>query len=122
MLAADDPPALARRRAGAASTSSTALDVQEAALRAGGRPGGPGLGRRAARRRGAGCTTGRARGAVPTEPGDYPAFYAGMARALREGGPPPVDPADAVAVLEVIEAARRSAAEPVPRDIVAIVA
>ena len=30
-------------------------------------------------------------------------FYAEFERALREGGPPPVDPADAVATLEVIE-------------------
>jgi scyllo-inositol 2-dehydrogenase (NADP+) len=45
---------------------------------------------------------------VPTEPGNWPAFYAELERALREGGPPPVDPADAVATLEVLEAARRS--------------
>ena len=41
----------------------------------------------------------------------------GLERALREGGPPPVDPADAVAVLEVIDAARCSAAE---RQIIAM--
>ncbi len=48
---------------------------------------------------------------VPSEPGAWPRFYTKLERALREGGPPPVDPADAVAVLEVIDAARRSAAE-----------
>ncbi|HEX2211652.1 MAG TPA: Gfo/Idh/MocA family oxidoreductase [Longimicrobium sp.] len=48
---------------------------------------------------------------VRTEPGDWPAYYAGIAAALRKGGPPPVDPGDAVAGLRVIEAARRSAAE-----------
>ena len=48
---------------------------------------------------------------VPSEPGAWPVFYTEFERALREGGPPPVDPADAVAVLEVIDAARRSAAE-----------
>jgi scyllo-inositol 2-dehydrogenase (NADP+) len=48
---------------------------------------------------------------VPTAAGDYPAFYAGVARALRDGAPPPVDPNDAVACLGVIDAARRSAAE-----------
>ena len=48
---------------------------------------------------------------VPSEPGAWPAFYTELERALREGGPPPVDPADAVATLEVIDAARRSAAE-----------
>ena len=50
--------------------------------------------------------------AVPTEPGDYPAFYAGMARALRggsaAGGP------DAVAVLGVRQDARRSCRAPHP--------
>ena len=49
--------------------------------------------------------------AVPSEPGAWPVFYTELERALREGGPPPVDPADAVATLEVIDAARRSAAE-----------
>ena len=47
---------------------------------------------------------------MPTEPGDYPAFYAGVVGCLRDGAPPPVDPADSVAVLEVIEAAREDAA------------
>jgi predicted dehydrogenase len=43
-------------------------------------------------------------------PGDWPAFYRLLATALTEGGPPPVDPRDAVAVLRVLEAARVSAA------------
>ncbi|MFE7192113.1 Gfo/Idh/MocA family oxidoreductase [Kitasatospora sp. NPDC057541] len=48
---------------------------------------------------------------VPTDPGDYPAFYAGVAAALATPGtPPPVDPRDAVAALTVLEAARASAA------------
>lgn len=46
---------------------------------------------------------------VPTERGAYADYYAGIARALRDGTPPPVDPADAVAALEIIAAARRSA-------------
>jgi len=46
---------------------------------------------------------------VPTVPGDYPAFYAGLVAALRAGGPPSVRPEEATAALEVIEAARRSA-------------
>jgi scyllo-inositol 2-dehydrogenase (NADP+) len=46
---------------------------------------------------------------VPGERGDWPRFYALLATALREGGPPPVDPADAVATLRVLEQARRSA-------------
>jgi scyllo-inositol 2-dehydrogenase (NADP+) len=40
------------------------------------------------------------------ERGDYAAFYAGEARALRGGAAPPVEPRDAVRVLEVIDAAR----------------
>jgi predicted dehydrogenase len=47
---------------------------------------------------------------VPSEPGNWPAFYATLERALRTGGPPPVDPADAVAGLEILDAARHSAA------------
>ncbi|MGW1680698.1 Gfo/Idh/MocA family oxidoreductase [Saccharopolyspora sp. NPDC002376] len=48
---------------------------------------------------------------VPSEPGDYLAFYDGVVNAVRDGTPPPVDPADAVAALDIIAAARRSAAE-----------
>ena len=43
---------------------------------------------------------------METEPGDWPAFYRGVATALREGSPPPVTAAAGVAVLEVIEDAR----------------
>jgi predicted dehydrogenase len=48
---------------------------------------------------------------VRSEPGAWPEFYAAVERWLRDGGAPPVDPSDAVRVLEVVEAARRSAAE-----------
>lgn len=48
---------------------------------------------------------------VETEPGDYPAFYAAIARALREGTAPPVTAYEAAATLDVLEAARRSARE-----------
>jgi scyllo-inositol 2-dehydrogenase (NADP+) len=46
---------------------------------------------------------------VPGEPGDWARFYDLLAAALRDGGPAPVDPADAVAVLRVLEQARQSA-------------
>ncbi|MBB4921161.1 Gfo/Idh/MocA family oxidoreductase [Kitasatospora kifunensis] len=46
----------------------------------------------------------------PSLPGDYPAFYSGVVAALRHGAAAPVDPEDAVAALTVLEAARRSAA------------
>jgi scyllo-inositol 2-dehydrogenase (NADP+) len=45
----------------------------------------------------------------PTLPGRYTDYYAAIGAALREQGPMPVDPGEAVAALEVIEAARRSA-------------
>jgi predicted dehydrogenase len=44
---------------------------------------------------------------VPTERGNYREFYVGVVRSLREGAPPPVDVADAIATLEIIERARR---------------
>lgn len=50
---------------------------------------------------------------TPGEAGAYTAFYSAVARSIREGAPAPVDPADAVAGLEVIEAARRQAGEAV---------
>jgi predicted dehydrogenase len=46
---------------------------------------------------------------VRSEPGAYQQFYAGVVASLRDGAPPPVDPEDAVAGLEIIEAARSQA-------------
>ncbi len=54
---------------------------------------------------------------IPTEIGDYRRFYEGVVAALRIRGSPPVDPADAVDALEIIEAAILSAAE---RNVIAI--
>jgi predicted dehydrogenase len=51
------------------------------------------------------------RTAVRREPGDWSAFYAGVVAMVRDGAPPPVDPWGAVAVLEVLDAAQRSAAD-----------
>ena len=81
------------------------LDPQEGALRAGARPGDPGFGEVPEAAWGV-LSDGGAPRPVPSARGDWPAFYAGVARALRDGGPPPVDPRDAVQVLEVIDAAR----------------
>ncbi len=47
----------------------------------------------------------------PTLPGAYPAYYAAIAAALRDGTPNPVTAREAAAALDVLEAARRSAAE-----------
>ncbi|WP_329166024.1 Gfo/Idh/MocA family oxidoreductase [Streptomyces sp. NBC_01267] len=92
------------------------LDPQEAALREGKRPG------TAARwgeepesqwgRLGSGESPLTGGGVpVPTLTGDYPAYYAAVAAALRDGGRPPVTAGEAAAALDVLEAARRSARE-----------
>jgi scyllo-inositol 2-dehydrogenase (NADP+) len=46
---------------------------------------------------------------IRSERGSWQRFYALLEAALRTGGPPPVDPADAVAALRVLEAARQAA-------------
>lgn len=92
-----------------AAWTKEGLDVQEPRLRAGGDPSDPGFGEEPRSAWGV-LDDGERSRPVPTEPGRYTGFYAALARAIREGGPPPVDPADAVAVLEIIEAARSSTA------------
>jgi scyllo-inositol 2-dehydrogenase (NADP+) len=86
------------------------LDGQEDALREGRRPDGPGWGEEPPERWGLLGTEGQTR-PVRTEPGAYQRFYQGVVAALRGQAPPPVNPADAVAALRVLDAARRSAAE-----------
>ncbi|ATL64964.1 Gfo/Idh/MocA family protein [Nocardia terpenica] len=82
------------------------LDPQEDALRAGRRPGdGTPWGAVEPERWGLLGTEGTAE-PIPSEPGDYPAFYAGVADALLDDAPVPVDPRDAVATLRILERAR----------------
>jgi predicted dehydrogenase len=80
------------------------LDGQEAALVAGARPTDPDFGLTPEDAWGTlgidGSDPPPAR--VPTERGDYAAFYEGVAATLRDGAPPPVDPADALAALRII--------------------
>jgi predicted dehydrogenase len=89
-------------------------DPQESALREGRRPG-PGWGRELKAtwgRVGAGESPLTGGGApIRTLPGDYPAYYAAIAAALRDTGPNPVLAEEAAAALDVLEAARRSSAE-----------
>jgi scyllo-inositol 2-dehydrogenase (NADP+) len=93
------------------------LDGQEEALRSGIRPDqGPDWGSEPESRWGR-LVRGEESTPVPSEHGDWPRFYALLVRALRDGDPPPVDPRDAVTTLQVIEAARRSAAN---REVVAL--
>lgn len=108
-LAAPDHGPRFRVTGSRAAYVKTGMDVQEAALRAGERPA-PGWSedpRAAWGRIGAAAEW----APVRTEAGAYPDFYAGIAAALRDGTPPPVDPMDAIAGLRIIEAARRSSAE-----------
>ena len=85
------------------------LDPQEDALAAGARPG-PGWGTPPQADWGL-LGTPDAANPHPSLPGDYPAFYAAVATALRKGTTPPVAPDDVIAALTVLEAARRSATE-----------
>jgi predicted dehydrogenase len=84
------------------------VDVQEAALRAGRAPQDPHWGEEPESAWGV-LGAGEETRPVPTEPGDYRRFYAALVAAVRHGAPPPVDPRDAIASLQILEAARRSA-------------
>jgi predicted dehydrogenase len=90
-----------------AGYTSWGLDGQEPALIAGARPSDPGLGETPEARWGVLGIDGGSR-PEPTERGDYGAFYRALAPALRGEATVPVDPADAVEVLELIERAHAS--------------
>ena len=85
------------------------VDVQEEMLRAGARPDAPGWGEEPADRWGELAVGAEPRRPVRTEPGAYQRFYAGVVAAIRDRAPAPVAPEDAVAGLEVMEAAERAA-------------
>lgn len=90
----------------AAGLVSWGLDGQEAALREGARPTDPGFGERTDGRPAVVGVPGDER-EVPLEPGSYGDFYRGVAACLLQGTPPPVDPLDSVAVIELIERLHR---------------
>lgn len=87
------------------------LDPQEAWMRAGARPADPGYGQDMPELFGTLTDAAGNATRVPTEHGDYRAFYEGMAHAIADGAPPPVAAADAIDGLRLIEFARRSAAQ-----------
>jgi predicted dehydrogenase len=91
-----------------AAYTTWGLDPQEDALAAGMRPGDEGWGELGPGLWGSLGIDGDVR-LVPTERGRYETFYAGVAATLRDGAPLPVDPADSIGVLDILEAARRSA-------------
>ena len=83
------------------------MDVQEALLVAGHSPREPGWGEEPESSWGE-LVAGAERRRVPTRPGAYGLFYAGMASYLLDGAPPPVDIDDAVLTAEIVEAAQAS--------------
>ena len=92
----------------AGAFESFGLDGQEDALAAGGDPRDPAWGTEPTERWGT-LATDEGERSIESRRGDYPAFYAAVERAVRTGGPPPVDPVDSADGLRVIEAAARSA-------------
>ncbi len=109
---ADAPPRL-RAVGDEATFVALGLDPQEAALRAGASPRDPGFGLRepgleATLHDGSGGMGER----LTMVPGRWAALYEGVVAAIRSGGAvaPPVTAADAVGVLELLEAARESSA------------
>ena len=78
------------------------VDVQEAALRAGERPGSPGFGEEPRDKWGT-LGTAEASEPVPTARGDYGEFYAGVVRAIGDGAQPPVLVEEVAAGLEILE-------------------
>ena len=83
-------------------------DPQEAALRAGRLPNEPGWGEEPPQHWGT-FSDGEHSRPERSQPGAYTEYYAGVVATLRGEAPVPVDPADAVAGLEIIEAARKYA-------------
>jgi predicted dehydrogenase len=93
-----------------AAYTKQSADVQEAVLRAGGGPRSAGYGEDPEAQWGL-LGAGTEVRPVRTERGNYRRFYELVVPWLRDGAPPPVNPDDAVVVLELIEAARASSAE-----------
>jgi predicted dehydrogenase len=88
------------------------MDIQEDLLKRGDLPGAPGWGTDP----NAGVLTTwagdeRVQKSVPNLPGGYPRYYEAIRDAILKGAPNPVPPEDGIAVMRVIEAGIRSAAE-----------
>ncbi|GAA3726829.1 Gfo/Idh/MocA family oxidoreductase [Salinactinospora qingdaonensis] len=99
----------------ATAFTTRGLDGQERRLERGERPDAPDWGEEPKVKWGAYGLDGDLR-AIPSENGNYPAFYAAVRDAVAEGEPLPVNLHEVIHGLEIIEAARRSdeAGEVVP--------
>src|SRR5262245_1132239 len=80
----------------------TDVDGQEDALASGARPGDESVWGEEPREKWGHLISDEGSQLIPSERGDWPRFYSQLERALREGSPLPVDPAEAVAGLEVL--------------------
>ncbi|MES2453310.1 MAG: oxidoreductase [Pseudomonadota bacterium] len=87
------------------------LDPQEAMLRAGASGNDAGFGEEAPEAFGTLTVADGQPELVPSIRGDWRRYYEGVADAILDGAPVPVDPADALTGLKLIALARRSAAE-----------
>ncbi len=87
------------------------IDPQEARLRAGGRPDEADYGIEDSAQYGMLVRSDGSSAPIRSERGDYRRFYSQVAEAVAGQGPPPVSPADAFAVLRIIDLARQSAEE-----------
>jgi scyllo-inositol 2-dehydrogenase (NADP+) len=85
------------------------LDGQEPALMAGAKPTDAGFGETPPERWGL-IGIGTELEAVPTERGEYAAFYSGVAATMLDGAPPPVNPRDSLETVRIIEQAHVMAA------------
>ncbi|MFT4470203.1 Gfo/Idh/MocA family oxidoreductase [Arthrobacter sulfonylureivorans] len=90
----------------AAAFISWGMDGQEAALNAGAVPGTDGYGVEPQERWGTLGTPGNIH-KVPSERGAYPEFYRQLAAAIKHGAPVPVQPADALDAIRIIEEIHR---------------
>jgi scyllo-inositol 2-dehydrogenase (NADP+) len=108
--AADGPPRF-RALGDRATYVALGLDPQEAALRAGASPRDPGFGLREPGLEATLHDGEHDPERLTMEPGRWLTYYEGVVTAIRSGGatPPPVTAAEAVGVLELLEAARESA-------------
>ncbi|WP_353205668.1 oxidoreductase [Sphingomonas sp.] len=87
------------------------IDPQEAVLRDGHPPTTPGFGEDAPEAYGTLTDAAGTALRIVSARGDWRRYYAGVVAAIAEGAPPPVPARDALAVMELIAVARRSAAE-----------
>jgi scyllo-inositol 2-dehydrogenase (NADP+) len=109
MMAAQEGPRF-RALGSEAAYVKWGLDVQEAALRSGGRPSDPGFGEEPREAWGL-IGSDDASEPVETERGRYVEFYEQLERAIRDDEPSPVPLEAGIETLRVIEAARRSSEE-----------